>query len=103
MLFGLLDSADADEGAAAGFFRGHAVADVFFDGEIDVALKLGVEVGVALLLLEEGDAAVEGFAKGSHYRPPSVGMARTRPMTMARRFQYAVSFAHCLRPSLVMA
>ena len=45
---------------------GHAVADVFFDGEIDVALEFGVEVGVALLLVEEGQHAVEGFANGSH-------------------------------------
>ncbi len=50
----LLDTAETDEGAAAGFFGRHALADVFFDGEIDVALKFGVEVGVALLLVKEG-------------------------------------------------
>ena len=54
MFFCLLDAAETDEGAAAGFFGGHAVADVFFDGEIDVALEFGVEVGVALLPVEEG-------------------------------------------------
>ena len=45
----LLDAAEANEGATAGFVGRHAVADVFFDGEIDVGLELGVEVGVALL------------------------------------------------------
>ena len=42
------------------------MADVFFDCEIEVALEFGVEVGVALLLVEEGQQAVEGFADGCH-------------------------------------
>jgi hypothetical protein len=62
----LLDAAETNEGAATGFVGRHAVADVFFDGEVEVALKFGVEVGIALLLVKEGEAAVEGFAKGSH-------------------------------------
>jgi hypothetical protein len=62
----LLDSAETDEGTATGFFGGHALAYVFFDGEIEVALEFGFEVGVALWFLKEGEAAVEGFAYGSH-------------------------------------
>ena len=65
-LAGLLDAAEADEGAAAGFLRRHALVDVFFYGEVDVGLEFGVEVGVALLLMKEGQDAVEGFAEGSH-------------------------------------
>jgi hypothetical protein len=43
----LLDAPETDEGAATGFFRRHAVADVLFDREVNVTLKFGVGVGVA--------------------------------------------------------
>ena len=66
LLLCLLDAAEADEGAATGFFGRHAVADIFFDCEIDVTLEFGFEVGVALPPVEEGEDAVEGFAKGCH-------------------------------------
>ena len=64
LLVRLLDTAEADEGATARFVGRHAVADVFFDGEIDVALEFGFEVGVALLLVEEGQDAVRRLRGG---------------------------------------
>jgi len=66
VFFCLLDSAETDEGAAAGLFGGYSVAYVFFDGEVDVALEFGVQVGVALWFVKEGENAVEGFASGCH-------------------------------------
>ena len=66
VLFCLLDAAETDEGAAAGFFGRHSVADVFVDGEIEMRLKFCVEVGVELLLVKEGQDAIEGFASGCH-------------------------------------
>ena len=59
--------------------------DVLFDGEFEMGLEFGVEVGVALLFVKEGSDTVEGFAEGAHQSSPSAGMARTRPMTLERR------------------
>jgi hypothetical protein len=43
---GLLDSAETDQGATAGFFRRHALFQVFFDSEIEMGCDFGFKVGV---------------------------------------------------------
>ena len=99
---GLLDSAEADEGAAAGFFFGHAEGEIFFGGQVEVGGDFGFEVGVVLWLMEEGEDAGEGLAEGWHQFSPSGAMARTRVMTVERRRQCSVSATSCLRPARVM-
>jgi hypothetical protein len=42
----LLRAAELDEGLAAGFLRGQAGAEVFFDGEIEVRGDFGGEIAV---------------------------------------------------------
>jgi hypothetical protein len=66
LLASLLDAAEADESAAAGLVGRHAFADVFFYGKVDVGLEFCFEVGVSLLLMEEGEDAVHSFAGGCH-------------------------------------
>jgi hypothetical protein len=82
----LLDAAETDEGAAAGFVGRHSLADVFFHGEVDVGLELGFEIGVAVLFAEEGEDSVHGFVE-IHWTSPRGAMVRTLPITAERRCQ----------------
>ena len=63
---GLLWAAEVDEGAAASFLRGHASAEIFFDGESEVRRDFSVEVAVELVAMKEGQEAEEELAEGVH-------------------------------------
>jgi hypothetical protein len=54
-----LRATKVDEGAAMGFLRGEAGADVVFDGEVEVVADFGGEVGVEVVSTEEGEEAME--------------------------------------------
>jgi hypothetical protein len=47
-------TAEAAQGCGAGLSLGHAAAEVFFYGEIDVSAQFFFEVGVKLAREEEG-------------------------------------------------
>ena len=40
-LFGLFEAAELEEGLAASVFGGHAGAEIFVDGEIEVSVEFG--------------------------------------------------------------
>ena len=98
----LLDAAEVDQGATAGFFRRHALLDVLFDGEFEMGRDFDFKVRIQVWFVEEGEYPGEILAERSRRFPPSEVPARTRATIPERRRQYAASAASCLRPRRVM-
>src|SRR6187402_1415219 len=66
VLFGLFDTAEADERLAASLLWCKTALYVFLDGKFEMRCHLGVEVLIERCFAEEGSEAMEGVTEGVH-------------------------------------
>jgi hypothetical protein len=59
MFLGLLGTAEMDESAATGSFRGHPRVEIFLDGKVEMRCHFLGEVVVELFVAEQSDDAVK--------------------------------------------
>src|SRR4051794_32360039 len=93
-------AADAPDRLAARIDRRHATPFVLFRQQIDVRGKFFVELLIQLPLAKYGHEPGERLDNFAHHpSPPSSDVASTRPITDARRSQFAASAASSFCPA----
>jgi hypothetical protein len=101
-VFRHVKAAKADKRLPAGFLGGKSALQILFNGHFQMRGNLCFEISIERRLLQEGTHAGQRPAQRAHPRPPSAGMASTRPITSDNLCQYFASLANCFRPLSVI-
>src|SRR4029450_12726745 len=97
-------AAEPLEGRATRVGRRPAAAQVLVNQQLEVRPQFLVELAVEPLTAERGSAPRPRDVQPSPERdhPSDLSLARTRPITAARRSQYSVCATSCFSPALVI-